>query len=1331
MAEFKLGRIKFVWKGPWQASTPYYKDDVVIVGGVSYMCINAYTSSSSFATDQANWQKMAGGTNFVTGGWSASTGFNPGDLVTVNGNVYYCTTAHTSASTWLSDISNWVLYSPGVKFRNTWTASTQYYINDLVKYGADIYICTTANLSSSAFSSDLSNWTIFVQGLEYVNTWNSSTTYAIGDQVTYGGYVYNAISVNVNQTPSTAVSYWSVVTTGYSQQGDWNLATAYKTGHVVTFGGWTYVCVQDCTNQQPYVQGTGVNSAYWSLIVKGFNHRGAYAKALTVTNATRSGSTVTLTFATQSSTPFTVGTNIVVTGVSSTTGSYNGVFVVSGTGSNTQVQYQISSTPGTYTSSTGTVAGIYYPGDVVLNTSSTYVATGISSNVSPPNSVYWQIIGQGGVGATLTEIGDLAYRYSDGTVTGLHMANGTQSGSAVLDGYVLKARTQGDTTMQPRWGEYGYISNIFYVSATSGSDGTSYGRTIDRPFATIRYACIQAASVATSTSPVTIFIKTGTYSELLPITVPAYVSLVGDELRTTIVQPAAGLSSDGVTPNNRSRMFLLNQACVLRNMTMGGLTGQFTGTPYLAGDTTGGSGIQRLTVGTWPSATASGAYCALDPNGSITSKSPYIQNCSTFGSKAVGLYINGLDQNRTGTISMVCNDFTQVIDDGIGIMCLNGGRCEAVSVFTYYAYIGYLCQSGGVLRATNGNNSYGTYGDVAADTDPTDVGYPGTVNNLANSAQIGNILVGNGQILAIYWNYCGQAYTNPTISLDSAPTNGTNASVSGVITSNALSHVVVTSPGSGYQFVAGTGRNGGTSSSGVWFALAATDKATANNQYQGMRITIVSGTGAGQTGIIANSYLVDTPSGTTKVVYVQTTAGAQGWETLVTGAGIVTALDASSQYTILPEVTIVGGGYSTQAVVRANIDPSTFTFAGVYILNGGAGYTGTPTFTVTDPQGSGATFTPQILSGAISSVTYTNRGAGYIVFNQVGLATSISDATGYANIAQTGNVLNFLGFSQAPRVGSIIIISGQAAPFLVVSTNSYTAGTGKCNVTVGSSVSTTNPLTQGATATVYQKFSQIRLTGHDYLAIGTGNFASTAYPSVNTASYITANQHLGQNNGRVFYTSTDQDGNFSVGDLFKINQATGQATLNVSAFNLAGLNSLQLGTTGAFVSQFSTDGTLSANSDAIVPTQKAIRTYISSQLGSGSNNLQVNVLTAGKVYIQNNIISSSPGTGSDIVFAPDGVGAVQFNSLTNYNYTNAQIQTQSYAVLANKDYVDQGTRENVHSLAVDVNGNLIWVNDAGGTASLVDASSYVDYAMVSRGTNLLINNATGNLQLTY
>jgi hypothetical protein len=1315
MAEFKLGRIKFVWKGPWQASTPYYKDDVVLVGGVSYMCINAYTSSASFASDAVNWQQMAGGTKFVQGGWTASTAFNFGDLVTVNGNVYYCNTAHTSPSTWLAGISNWTLYVPGVKFRGVWASgNVPYFVNDLVKYGPDIYICTTAN-SNSTFTE--SNWSLFVQGLEYMNTWSSSTTYAIGDVVTYGGYVYSSKAINVNQTPSTATGYWDVVTTGYNQKGNWSLSTAYKTGDVILFGGWSYVAVVDNTNQQPYIGTTGVNSAYWSLVVKGFNHRGAFAKALIVTNATGNGTTVTLTFTTQSSTPFTVGTNIVVSGVLPS--GYNGVYVVTG-GSVTTVTFA-STTTATFQASTGTVAGVYYPGDVVLNTSSTYVAVAVSSNVFPPNAVYWQIIGQGGVGASLTEVGDLAYRYSDGTVTGLHMATGTQSGGNVIDGYVLKAKTQNDNSLQPRWGELGYINNIWYVSSSTGTDASGFGRTLDKPFASIRYACLNV------TGPATIFVKTGSYYETLPISVPANVSIVGDELRTTLVYPAAGTSTDGVTPNNRSRMFMVNNGVVIRNLTMGGLTGQFTGATYISGDNYDTDGIYRLTVGTWPSLTASGAYIALDPTGAITTKSPYIQNCSTFGDHAVGIYINGNDQ-ASGNKSMVSNDFTQVIDDGIGVMASNGGRAELVSVFTYYAYIGYLTQTGGVLRATNGNNSYGRFGNVATDTDPTDTGFSGTVNNLANTAKIGNVLVGNGSILAIYWDYCGQAYTSPTITLDSAPLNGTNASVTGVVTNNSLSHVNVTNAGSGYQFVAGTGRSGGVSSSGTWFALAATDRATANNQYQGMRITIINGLGAGQTGIITNSYLTDTPSGTTKVVYVQTTAGAQGWESL-NDASIVTTLDASSQYTILPEVTVVGGSPTTPAVVRANIDPSTFTFSGVYILNGGAGFTGTPTFTVTDPQGVNAAFTAQILSGAISTVTYGNRGAGYVVIYST--SASITDSTGYANIAQTGYVLNFQGLNQAPRTGSIILIAGQSTPFLVVQTNSYVQSGGKANVTVGSAVPANNPLAQGATVTVYNKFSQIRLTGHDYLAIGTGNFASTAYPNVLTSGYKINNQHVSQNNGRIFYTSTDQDGNFSVGDLFKINQATGQATLNVSSFNLAGLNSLQLGSAGAIVNQFSTDGTLSANSDSIVPTQKAIRTYISSQLGSGSNNLQVNVLTAGKVYIQNNIISSSPGTASDIVFAPDGVGKVQFNSLTNYNYTTAQINLQAYTAIANKDYVDQGNRETIHSLTIDSDGNLLWTSDAGSTGSLLDASAYQDYTVLTRGSNLLINNGTGNLQITY
>ena len=1232
MAEFKLGRIKFVWKGAWAGSNTYYKDDVVSAGGLSYICVTGHTSSASFTTDTANWQQMAGGSEWK-GAWTATTSYLKGDIVSLDANIYYCNTAHVSQSDLNSDTAKWDLYSPGLKWKGDWTQPTIYRINDLVKYGADVYICKTRHTSSTNF--DLTKFDVFTLGLQWEDAWSGATTYQVGDVTTYGGYVYVSKTININKTPSTNTSDWSVVTTGYSNQGTWSNATAYKTGDVVQFGGWTYVAKADSTNQRPYIGTTGINTTYWTLVVKGFNHRGAYSN----------------------------GTE-------------------------------------------------YYPGDVVLVTSSTYVAIAVTQGTTPPNGTFWQIIGQGGVGASLTERGDLAYREASGAVVGLHIRDGTPTGSQALDGFVLKVTDIGSGVLEPRYAEYGYVANVWYVSP-AGTDASGYGRTLDKPFRTIKYACGQA------TGPATIYIKTGAYSEQLPIRVPANVSLVGDELRTVTVTPAGGLSDDGVTPNNRSRMFLVNNASVIRNMSFGGLTGQRSITPVATGST-----VFPLTT-SWPSSTASGAYVALDPTGSISSKSPYIQNCSAFGQFAVGIYVNGSD-HASGYRSMTCNDFTMVIDEGIGLQALNGGRIEAVSVFTYYNYVGYLTQSGGIIRSLNGNNSYGTFGDVASDIDPTDTGFAGTVDNRANEATIGKVYVGGGKVLAIGWSYQGQAYTTANISLDSAPVNGSNASATPVIENGVLSRVDVVSGGTSYQYVTGTARSGGTSASGTFIALAATDKATANNQYLGMRITIIDGTGAGQTAIIKNNALIDAVSGNTKVAYVQQTAGgADGWTSL-TGDPIITALDASSQYDIVPEIAVIGGTPSRNAVVKAGIDPASFQITNVYIIDGGAGYSTNPSFTITDPLGSSGSLSPQLKNGAISRVTYVSRGAGYVTMNP---GTVTGD--GFAEIAQTGNYLNFLGLSKAPRPGSILNIAGQTGAFLVIQTVSGPAvGTGATQVQVATAVSSVTPLTQAATVVCYEKFSQIRLTGHDYLAIGSGNFASTAYPNVSTLGYIRSNEKQSLNNGRVFYVSTDQDGNLSVGDLFQVNQATGSASLNVSSFNLTGLNSLQLGS-GATVSQFSADSTLSANSDSIVPTQKAVRTYINSQLGSGSNNLQVNVLQAGRVYVQNNIISTYTGTNSDLSLTADGTGIVILNDTTNYPYTYSQVAALSSSSVVNKDYVDQQFRSTLFGFVLDRDGNLLYTNDIGNLDASVDGSSYTEFFFGNRTTSVTINTSTGNLQLTY
>jgi len=127
-------------------------------------------------------------------------------------------------------------------------------------------------------------------------------------------------------------------------------------------------------------------------------------------------------------------------------------------------------------------------------------------------------------------------------------------------------------------------------------------------------------------------------------------------------------------------------------------------------------------------------------------------------------------------------------------------------------------------------------------------------------------------------------------------------------------------------------------------------------------------------------------------------------------------------------------------------------------------------------------------------------------------------------------------------------------------------------------------------------YSQARFTGHDFLQIGTGGTSTTNWPNVPLVDPVPSQEIIEGYPGRVYYVSTDQEGNFRVGKYFRVNQATGSATLNASAFDLSGLTSLRLGSIGAqlgaSISEFSTDPTLSANSNSKVPTQAAVRAFV-------------------------------------------------------------------------------------------------------------------------------------------
>ena len=148
------------------------------------------------------------------------------------------------------------------------------------------------------------------------------------------------------------------------------------------------------------------------------------------------------------------------------------------------------------------------------------------------------------------------------------------------------------------------------------------------------------------------------------------------------------------------------------------------------------------------------------------------------------------------------------------------------------------------------------------------------------------------------------------------------------------------------------------------------------------------------------------------------------------------------------------------------------------------------------------------------------------------------------------------------------------------------------------STSRATPVPSGTEVLVRKEFSLVRLTGHDFLQVGTGAADTTNWPNNPTQAPSQADQIVTNETdpGRVYYVATDELGNFYVGDYFQVDQATGQVTLDASAFNLTGLQSLRLGSLGgligASVNEFSTDGTLSQNSDSKVPTQQAVKTYV-------------------------------------------------------------------------------------------------------------------------------------------
>ena len=322
----------------------------------------------------------------------------------------------------------------------------------------------------------------------------------------------------------------------------------------------------------------------------------------------------------------------------------------------------------------------------------------------------------------------------------------------------------------------------------------------------------------------------------------------------------------------------------------------------------------------------------------------------------------------------------------------------------------------------------------------------------------------------------------------------------------------------------------------------------------------------------------------------------------------------------------------------------------IQILDPGSGYQSAPTVSITDNVNTiDVSVQARTANGVLAQPTFTNRGTGFIN------VSATIDGDGFKDEFQIGKVVQVKDLSREPGPGDLLYINNIDDQIYRVTQITNVQGTApniSAQFRISPSLKSNESPNHEETFTIRQQYSQVRLTGHDFLDIGTGGLSTTNYPTLYTNTGFTtgyepqpAREVANNGGGRVFYTSTDQDGNFRVGELFEVEQATGIVTLNADLFNLQGLSELSLGGvvlggTEVVIREFSTDATMSANSDNIVPTQRAIVTYIGNRVSGGGANLNVSGFRAGQIKVRNREIFNE-------AFPTNGV--VNFPDVTNLN----------------------------------------------------------------------------------
>jgi hypothetical protein len=660
------------------------------------------------------------------------------------------------------------------------------------------------------------------------------------------------------------------------------------------------------------------------------------------------------------------------------------------------------------------------------------------------------------------------------------------------------------------------------VYVAKNGNNSNDGLTLNTAKATIK------AAVGIASSGDTVKVSPGTYIEDNPITIPENVAIEGAELRNCIVTPS----------NPGNDLFWVTNGTHLTDLSFQGQT-------------------------------SSASVVAFKPLSGVSSNRYFDAariiryNLDFIASEAVG-YLTSTDY-KSPAFTLSGGDYTSCKDDikdifravshditrggnskcvGAGLSYYTGAtlqhivgvRTETIDTIQYAAGIAKSCINN-VLWEGNYQSEFTQLRDLSIQADPT-TGSNININSCANVVSaiyscVGVVTAIIAQGPSVVGTGFNLTYPGGVLDPNDIPSQGVGNVTKGPYIRNCTNFI----PGSVGMYVDGFHADPGDKDDMGITGMMSVDSYTQYNQ-GGIGVKVSNGAYAQLVSIFTictDEAIVTESGGQCDITNSNSSFGTKGLvsngvsdpTTLsnyrYTGSVSANATEADSS------VVISGIGkekpYSGQVVYFGELY---YEIIGVNVIDGGSGYTEPPNVVflsnASGPSAIDAEAIAVIENGKVVSVNMIGNGRNY-------------------RLSDNPDQITFSGSGGA--FGSAIV---RPLYYQVRSATPPVAGV--------STVTFAQPLNSdvgiGTTAFLFRQSLQI-VSSHSFEYIGAGNTIEIARPSKGGVT-IRENEVIKNNGGEIVYTSTDQDGNFAIGEDLIIDQATG--TITGRAFERSLLNTV-------------------------------------------------------------------------------------------------------------------------------------------------------------------------------